>query len=137
MRNEELITPNLLFSILCDDVRREENGKFMLIGLFETIGARKFPASHPTLFVMNCWIGGLGAFKQRSRIIDRDGKVLAEDKETSFTLKDLKAKHRVIARFNNLKFEREGEYSVEVLLNAELKVRYPLIVRKIPQNSKI
>ena len=136
MKNEELIEPTLLFSILCDDVRREENGKFILIGLFETIGAKKFPAIHPTLHIMNCWIGGLGTFKQRSRIISKDGSILAEDKETAFSLKDLKAKHRIIARFNNLKFDREGEYSVEVLLNGELKVRYPLLVKMIPQNIK-
>src|SRR4030042_901062 len=117
MVNEEIITPTLLFSVLCDDVRREDNGKFILIGLFETIGARKFPAIHPTLFIMNCWTSGMGNFRQKSRIISKNGDLLAEDKETLFSLKDLKAKHRIIARFNNLKFDSPGEYAVEVLLN--------------------
>jgi len=133
MSSEELIKPTLLFSVLCDDVRREHNGKFILIGLFETIGTKKFPAVHPVLYVMNCWISGLGMFRQRSRIIAKDGKVLAEDKESSFILKDLKSKHRIIARFNNLKFDTPGEYSVEVLLDGELKVRYPLLIKKIPE----
>jgi len=131
MVNEEIITPTLLFSVLCDDVRREDNGKFILIGLFETIGARKFPAIHPTLFIMNCWTSGMGDFRQRSRIISKNGDLLAEDKETLFSLKDLKAKHRIIARFNNLKFDSPGEYAVEVLLNGDLKVRYPLLVKEV------
>ena len=131
MASEETIKPALLFSILCDDVRREDNGKFILIGLFETIGTRKFPAIHPALYVMNCWTSGLGSFRQRSRIIDKNGKTLAEDKETVFTLKELKAKHRIIARFNNLKFDTPGEYSLEVLLDGQLKVRYPLLIKKI------
>jgi hypothetical protein len=131
MKNGETIEPTLLFSVLCDDVRREDNGKFILIGLFETIGAKKFPAIHPTLYIMNCWISGLGTFKQRSRIIGKDGNILAEDDETTFELKDLKVKHRVIARFNNLKFDMPGEYSVEVLLNGELKVRYPLLIKTL------
>jgi hypothetical protein len=131
MVNEELIAPTLLFSVMCDDVRREDNGKFILIGLFETIGAKKFPAIHPTLFVMNCWTSGVGNFKQRSRIISKNGSVLAEDKETIFTLPDLKAKHRIIARFNGLKFDTSGEYAVEVLLNGDLKVRYPLLVKEV------
>ena len=131
MASEETIKPALLFSILCDDVRREDNGKFILIGLFETIGARKFPAIHPALYVMNCWTSGLGSFHQRSRIIDKNGKTLAKDKETVFTLKELKAKHRIIARFNNLKFDTPGEYSLEVLLDGQLKVRYPLLIKKI------
>lgn len=131
MKEKNSIEPSLLFSILCDDVRREDNGKFILIGLFETIGAEKFPAIHPTLYIMNCWVGGLGAFKQRSRILNKEEGVLAEDKETTFLLKDLKTKHRIIARFNNLKFDTPEENSVEVLLNGELKVRYPLLVKKI------
>lgn len=131
MVNEETIVPALLFSVLCDDVRREDNGKFILIGLFETIGARKFPAIHPALFIMNCWTSGLGNFRQRSRIVDKSGCLLAEDKEVEFSLRDLKAKHRIIARFNNLKFDIPGEYAVEILLNGDLKVRYPLLVKKV------
>lgn len=132
MSYEGAIEPTLLFSVLCDDVRREDNGKFMLIGLFETIGVRRFPAFHPTLFVMNCWSSGIGAFRQRTRIIRNDGAMLAQDQETPFTLSDLKAKHRIIARFNNLKFDSPGEYAVEILLNNNLKVRYPLIVKSVP-----
>jgi len=135
MESDTLIKPTLLFSVLCDDIRREHNGKFILIGLFETIGARKFPAIHPTLYIMNCWISGIGTFRQRSRILTREGTVLVEDRETSFTLRDLKSKHRVIARFNNLKFDHPGEYAVEVLLDGELKVRYPLIVKQITPAS--
>lgn len=136
MNDQESIQPSLLFSVLCDDIRREDNGKFMLIGLFEAIGAKRFPAIHPALFVMNCWIAGSGMFKQKTRIIDRDGGILAEDKETVFQLKDLKTKHKIIARFNNLKFDSPGEYSVEVMLDGDLKIRYPLLVKGIPQNNK-
>lgn len=131
MEKDTFIEPTLLFSVLCDDVRREDNGKFMLIGLFETIGTFNFPAIHPTLFVVNSWCSGFGEFSQKTRIIAPGGKIIAEDNETNFSLKDLKSKHRVIARFNNLKFENEGEYSVEVVLNSNLKVRYPLVVKKI------
>jgi len=137
MSEETRIAPNLLFSVLCDDIRREANGKFMLIGLFEAIGSGKFPAFHSTLFIMNCWIGGMGHYKQKSRILDNDGKIIAEDKETEFRLANLKSKHRVVARFSNLKFEKPAEYSVEVLLNGELKIRYPLIVKKLPPKPSI
>jgi hypothetical protein len=130
------IQPTLLFSVLCDDVRREDNGKFMLIGLFETIGASVFPAVHPRLYVMNCWCSGTGKFKQRTRIVAPDNVKLVEDEETEFNLIDLKAKHRIVARFNNLRFNSPGEYAVEVLLNNELKVRYPLIVEKGQQPDK-
>ena len=128
---QENIAPTLLFSVLCDDVRREDNGKFILIGLFETIGAVKFPVRHPILYVMNCWCSGMGGFTQRTRVVAPDGTKLIEDAQTKFKLSDLRAKHRIVARFNNISFQVAGEYSVEVLLDGELKVRYPLIVEQI------
>ncbi|MBN1405193.1 MAG: hypothetical protein JW946_01585 [Candidatus Omnitrophica bacterium] len=131
MEPAEKIEPTLLFSVLCDDVRREENGKFMLIGLFETIGAVDFPVRHSVLYVMNCWCSGMGDFDQHTRIIAPSGSVLIEDAKTKFVLPDLRAKHRIVARFNNILFNEPGEYSVEVLLNGDLKVRYPLIAEKI------
>jgi hypothetical protein len=125
------IEPTLIFSVLCDDIRREDNGKFILIGLFEIIGSKSFPVVHPTMFIMNCWSGGMGVFKQKTRILDHAGKIIAEDGETSFTLPDMRSKHRVIARFNNLRFDAAGEYAVEVLGNGELKLRYPLVVKQV------
>jgi len=126
----ETIAPSLLYSVMCDDVRREDNGKFILIGLFEAIGAKAFPVIHPTLYVVNCWCSGLGSFKQHTRIINKDSSVLAEDSETQFSLNNLKSKYKVIARFNNLKFEKPDEYAVEIMLNNDLKIRYPLLVEK-------
>jgi len=128
--NDASIEPALLYSVLCDDVRREENGKFILIGLFETVGTRNFPAVHPALFVVNGWVGGAGTFRQSSRILDPDGEELERDPETLFQLPDLKARHTVIARFADLELTRPGAYSVEVLLNGDLKVRYPLVVEE-------
>ncbi len=124
------IAPALLYSVLCDDVRREDNGKFILLGLFETVGAREFPATHPTLFVVNGWIGGVGAFKQFSRVLDPEGQEIARDQETAFQLASLKSRHSVIARFSNLELPQAGEYAVEVLLNGDLKVRYSLVVEQ-------
>ncbi|MFA5068741.1 MAG: hypothetical protein WC300_00750 [Candidatus Omnitrophota bacterium] len=126
----ERIQPTLLFSILCDDIRREDNGKFMLIGLFETIASSVFPVLHPKLFVMNCWCSGTGRFRQRTRLIRPDNTRLIEDEGTEFGLADLRSKHRVVAQFNNICFDQPGEYAVEVLLDTELKVRYPLVIER-------
>ena len=125
-----IIEPALLYSVLCDDVRREDNGKFILLGLFETIGTREFPAIHPTLFIVNGWIAGVGTFNQYTRILDPNGQESARDQETTFQLPTLKARHSVIARFNNLELPKPGEYAVEILLNGDLKVRYPLIIEQ-------
>jgi len=122
------ILPDLQFSVLCDDVRREHNGKLIFLGLFETIGASGFPVHHPTLFVVNRWCNGVGEFKQNTVIRHPDNAVLAEDNVTVIKLDDLKAKHTVIARFNNLRFPVPGEYAIEIRLDGEIKIRYPVVL---------
>ena len=130
MQEDIKILPDLQFSVLCDDVRREHNGKIILIGLFETIGSTRFPVHHPSLFVVNRWCNGAGRFRQKTVIRTPEDKVLAEDSETQIILNDLKSKHTVIARFNNLRFNVPGEYAIDIRLDGESKIRYPLVLLK-------
>ncbi|OGW85400.1 MAG: hypothetical protein A2987_00555 [Omnitrophica bacterium RIFCSPLOWO2_01_FULL_45_10] len=130
------IKPNLQFSVLCDDVRREDNGKFILLGLFETINAKKFPATHSTLFVVNRWCKGEGAFTQKIRIVNTIDKTFVfQTEDQSFELRDIDSHHTLVSRFNNLLFPNSGKYWVEVLLDGELMLNYPLILKQMAENS--
>ena len=123
------IKPNLQFSVVCDDVRREDNGKFMLLGLFEAINAPKFPATHATLFVANRWCKGEGAYTQKIRIVNsNDKKMVFQTEDQPFELKDINMHHTMISRFNNLVFPAPGKYWVEILLNGELFLNYPIML---------
>jgi hypothetical protein len=125
------IKPNLQFSVLCDDVRREDNGKFMLLGLFETINSRKFPATHHTLFVANRWCKGEGSYSQRIRIVNaKDNSLIFQTDEQPFELQDINSHHTLISRFNNLVFPNPGKYWVEILLNGELVLNYPMMLKE-------
>jgi len=127
------IKPNLQFSVLCDDVRREDNGKLMLLGLFEVIGAQKYPAVHSRLFVVNRWTKGEGAFFQRVKIINsRDNGVILQTDPQNFILKDIDSHHTVISEFNSLKFPQAGKYWVEIFLNDELVLNYPMMLAERP-----
>jgi len=128
------INPNLQFSVLCDDVRREDNGKFILIGLFEAINAKSFPATHSSLFVVNRWCKGEGSFTQKIRIINtKDKGKVFETNEQPFNLKDIDSHHTLISRFNNLVFPDPGKYWVEVILDNELVLNYPIMLKEITQ----
>ena len=123
------IKPNLQFSVLCDDVRREDNGKFILIGLFEAINAKIFPATHPALFVVNRWCKGSGEFKQKIRIVNpKDNSAIFQTDEQAFELVDIDKHHMLISRFNNIAFPNPGKYWVEILLDGELLINYPIIL---------
>lgn len=134
MSEDILIKPDLQFSLVCDSIRREDNGKMMFIGIFEVIGAKKFPAKHHELFIANRWIKGTGRFKEKTRIANlKDNKMIFETKEVDFELKDIEAAHTVISKFVNIVFPEPGKYQVEVLLNNET-IRYYSII--LTQNRR-
>jgi len=123
--------PELQYSILCDDVRQESNGKFIFLGAFNTITSPKFPVAHLVLHIANQWCVGEGEFRQQSRIVDPENKALVVSPEIKFMLKDYDASHIVISRFHNVQFSMAGKYSVEVLLDGELFRRFPFHVVSI------
>ena len=126
------IKPNLQFSVVCDDVKREDNGKFLLLGLFEAISAKKFPATHPTLFIMDRWCKGEGKFSQKLRIVNsKDRAIVFQTDDQPFELSDIDAHHTLISKVNNIVFPSPGKYWVEILLGGDLVLNYPLILKEI------
>ena len=126
-----MISPDLQFSILCDDVRQEINGKFIFIGLFETISSSKFPVVHPRFFVVNRWSNGQGRYDQKVRIVlSSDNSVIIDNKAVEFELVDLDKTHTVISAFNNVLFPKAGKYWIENYLGDRLIRSYSLILTK-------
>lgn len=122
----EAIAPDLQSSLLCDDVRQERNGKFILIGLFDALAVPRFPTVFQRLCLVNRWCCGQGQFRQQSRILTPDDVVLIEGKEVAVSLPDTGATATSVEYFLRVKLETEGVYWVEVLLDGDLKIRYPL-----------
>ena len=120
--------PDLQSSLICDDVRQEVNGKFMLIGLFDSINVVKLPEVIPRLCVVTRWCCGEGEFMQRSRIVHESGAVAIEGRNIPVKLQVSESTVSSLEFFMNVRFENAGVYWVEVLLNDDLKIRYPIRV---------
>ena len=121
-----MISPDLQYSVLCDDVRREDNGKLMLLGLFEHIGVPEFPFVLPRLCVLNKWCNGEGTWSQHTRIVDENDRVLIQNDAVPFDLASLEAHFTAVQIFGNVQLLGAGRLWIEVLLDAELKQRYML-----------
>lgn len=133
MSIETLMLPDVQASLLCDDVRQENNGKFMLIGIFDGLAVNKLPAVFAKICIVNRWCCGQGTFNQKTRIIGPDGgTVVASGQDVKIHLKADVHTATSIEVFVNAKFEREGTHWVEVNLNDQLRIRYPLIIRVVP-----
>lgn len=123
------ILPDLQSAVLCDDVRQERNGKFILIGLFDAIMVQSLPARYPRLFMVTRWCSGEGEFHQRTRILKPDEtSVLVEGQNIPVKLHNAEATATNVEIFLNVEFQQEGTHWVEVLLDGDLKIRYPLRV---------
>ncbi len=126
--------PDLQFSVLCDDVRREDNGKLMLIGLFEVLGGPQFPLTYPGMHVVNRWGNGQGEWKQKVRLVSASNETLVETQESPVLLPEAHANVTAVSFFRNIIFPQAGRYWVEVLLNGDLCQRYPLMVVEMRPN---
>jgi hypothetical protein len=124
--------PDLQMSVLCDDVRQERTGKFILIGLFDVIGLPQFPAVFPRMCIVNRWCSGQGTFREKTRIVGPDnGVVVAEGQGIAVQLPNTESTATNVEFFMNLKFDKEGVYWIEVLIDEDLKIRYPLRVNRV------
>ena len=129
--------PDLQSSLICDDVRQERNGKFMLIGLFDAIHTEQFPSTFAKLCLVTRWCSGDGTFTQRSRIMQTDQQtVLAEGKDVQVKLASPEAAATSVEVFINVAFPEPGVYWVEILLDGDLKIRYPLRVNQIQRQTR-
>jgi len=133
--------PDLQSSIICDDVRQERNGKFILIGLFDAIGAPELPLRYPRLFAVTRWCSGEGEFIQRTRILKPNQMdVLIEGKDIPVKLQGTEASATNVEIFVNVNFEEFGTYWIEILLDKDIKIRYPLRVNQAghpPENGPV
>ena len=124
--------PDLQASVMCDDVRQERNGKFMLIGIFDGLVQAVNQPVCPRICLMNRWCAGEGTFTQKSRIIAPDSvTVVAEGQPVPITLSNDQQVATTVEVFMNLTFHQAGTHWVEILLDHQLRMRYPLHVRKV------
>ncbi len=126
-----MLKPDLQFSVLCDDVRREDNGKFILIGIFEAIATLKFPSVYNQLHVVNRWCNGEGRYRQKVRIVSPENATVSEVPETEIALSETFATVTAHSVFRNVPFQSPGRHWIEVLLDGDLVQRYPLMVLQL------
>jgi len=119
MTNENI---KLNFLHVCDYVSFDKSGKLNILGIFENIGVKKFPAVHPQMFIVtNIIVKKHGEFREVIKIIDDENNNIVDPLE--FNLKfpssrqEKQVKFGAIAQLNNIKFEKAGVYKVQVWVN--------------------
>jgi len=121
--------PDLVYSVLCDDVRQEINGNFIFIGVYQNLWTQSFPAVRHRICIANSWYNGIGEFSARSAIVAPDRKTkIIESVPVKITLTERTRGSIVVNFFQGVRFAAPGVYWVEVTLGETLVTRYPFRV---------
>jgi hypothetical protein len=126
------ILPDLQCSLLCEDVRQEINGNFMLAGVVGILRVPQVPITHLRLFVFNRWTAGVGQFVENVRLLAPDGTTVVKQGQARFALQDASHHMTNVTMLAQVPFSQAGVYAIEVLVEDVMKLRYPLPVVVVP-----
>lgn len=130
------ILPDLQASILCEEVRQEINGNFIIIGVIGFVTVPQLPVTAFKLCLFNRWSAGLGQFTETTRLIAPDQTTVLRQSTVKFQLQEASHNATNVTVFGQVKFEAAGTYFVEVLVEEVLKLRFPVPVRVVPQQQQ-
>jgi hypothetical protein len=127
----QMILPDLQACVLCEDVRQEASGQQTLIGIVGMIPAPVLPLGFFKLCLWTRWCGGIGQFVQRSAILSPEDETPIAESEVEFQLPSLDAHATNVHVFGGLQIPTPGVYTVEVKIDGELRLRFPLPVVQV------
>jgi hypothetical protein len=126
------ILPDLQCSLLCEEIRQEVTGSFILLGVFNFIRVPQLPVVALKLSVFNRWTAGLGQFTENVRLIAPDQTTVVRKGEVKFVLQDANLHATNVTVFSQIEFKTAGTYFIEVLVDDVMKLRYPVPVVLAP-----
>lgn len=125
------ILPDLQCSVICEDVRQEANGNFILVGVIDIIRVPQLPVTAFKLSLFNRWTAGVGQFLESVRLVAPDQNTVLRKSEVRFGMKDPNQNATTVTLFGNVTFAVPGSYYVEVMVDEVMKVRYPVTVMMV------
>ena len=124
---------------LCDFASDYE-GKLCVLGCFDTIFAREFPAVHPQCSVAMRLVFRKeeeGLHDVRLNFIDEDGRSIIPPLETKVEVQlgddYFFATRNLVLNLQQLRFEGPGLYSVDLTVDGRMTASMPLQVRAAPE----
>jgi hypothetical protein len=117
----------LVYTLLCDDVRLEMGNKISLMGVFQNIMVEKLPVSLIKFAVINHWRGE-GNYQTEVRILSPDKRNLVVTSQATEVELAKGGFTDNVSFFVNVVFPEAGTYWVQTLADEMLLEEFPLIV---------
>jgi hypothetical protein len=126
----------LLYTIVCEDVRIEMTRNLSLMGILHVIQVPKLPVMLLKLAVVNHW-RGQGRYLTESRILAPDrSRSIAASHPSPIDVPENGGADNVTV-FTNLSFNEPGVYVVQTLVDSSLFAEHPLPVVQVQQQPEV
>ena len=112
MRNAELI-----YCIVCDDVRLEMGNKLSLMGVFENVFLPTFPSILLKFAVVNHWEGD-GTFETQVKVLNPERKEVVASAASTFNIENQGYADN-ITFFTNVAFDRSGPFIIQIMIDGK------------------
>lgn len=124
-------------AVLADYANVSREGKLNILGIFHTIHTKSFPCKHTQMCLVIQFEADIAEVRRKKKIevqlMDDDGKRLFRI-GGELTINEVKPgelfSHHQILTFQNLQFEKPGNYQFDVFVDNEPKRTVPLKVVK-------
>ena len=133
---------NIQVAVLCD-AATDYGGKLNILGTFDTIVASHLPAFHPQCSIaLRITFSKIeeGPHKVKMNFVDEDGKFVmpsidmpvdvAIPPDLNFLVRNF------VINIQQLKFDKPGQYSIDIAMDGRQETSIPLLVKHQPANSK-
>lgn len=120
--------PVLITSVTAISVRKKESGLPVISGVFENFSSTRFPFADDFI-VANIWYSGNGDFNQYIEFVDPDGNIIYKSELGTFT-HEPESLTVMYDELEDIIFYKPGEYRINVYLEEELVLSYPVLVLK-------
>jgi hypothetical protein len=132
---------NIEAFLLCD-AATEFGGKLNVLGAFDSIFAKEFPAVHP-----HCAVAlrlrfdriETGQHRVRLNFIDADGKAVLPPLDASINIGmregDASICANLVLNIQGVKFEKAGAYSIDLAVDGRHEKSLPLFIRQMPKQE--
>ncbi len=132
---------NIEAFLLCD-AATDQQGKLNVLGAFDNIWTKKVPTVHPA-----CAVVARVRFEKieegshpiRIHIIDEDGKPIGPNLQGTVNVNvgsDMDSGiANIVLNIQGLKFEKYGQYRIDIAIDNQIKGSLPFHVREIPNQT--
>jgi hypothetical protein len=134
IKETETRRAQLLYTIICDDVRVEMGNKLSLMGVLENVFFPSFPSALLKFAIVNHW-QGIGDFETQVRLLHPDRRELAVVAPSRFSIEPNGYADNVTF-FTNVGFERTGAYIVQVSLDGRAVAEKYIFAHMVQQPPK-